>query len=218
MICISEPNAAETSVYQEGKIHIYKYDSILDRYILDKTLRSKLSKIGYIMRVSPNMDRIATYGYRRGTEDLELVIFYDLDSISPKEVSIKSNVYDMTFLGQTNSLFVEESYLIQDFNKDRTFYVLEDVNGCPNILTKTIIPNMIFSGSQQMFKLKSFGYDYLMFYSETSVYIIQIKNYQMKFISGRPKARGSDVLVSDQGNLCLMYIIENGQIVFYLSW
>lgn len=215
---VTEPNAPETNEFKEGKIHIYKYDILTDRFILVKTLRSRRSRIGYLMKVSPSMNKIVTYGYQRGVEQLDLVIFYDLDT-EPKEVSVKSSVYDMTFLGDTDVLFVEENFFVQDSeNGQRTFYLLEEVNGCPNIFTKVVLPNILFSNNQMMFTLTSFGDNYILFDGLNMSHIIQIKDYMMKYIATQVRPDNSKVLISEQGNTTIVSEQTSGRFMFMISW
>jgi hypothetical protein len=213
---VSEPNAPASNGYQEGKIHIYRYNENLNKFILDKTLRSQKSRIGELMKVSPSMDKIVTYGQRRGIDSLELIIFYDLDT-SPKEISIQTDVYDMTFLSD-HSLFVEENFTYGNTLENRTFFLLENVNDCPNIFTKVVLPNILFSDSQMMFTLTSFGNNYLIMDGVNISHIIQIKDYTMKYIGSQARSQGSKIHICQDGSTIINSMDEYGNIVFIISW
>ena len=215
---ISEPRAPEQGDFKEGKIHMYQYDKILDRYILYKTFRSKRSKIGYLMRVSPSMDRIVTFGYQKGTEELELVFFYDLHSDVYSEISIKANVHDMVFLNNSNTLFVEEKIYYFDAADKRSFYLIEDVNNCPNIITKTVLPNLIFPNEQMMFELKAFGNNYILMDGINLSHIVQIKDYMMNYIASQARIENSKIVISDNGSTLITASEVSGKLNFYISW
>jgi hypothetical protein len=214
---VGEPRAPASDGYQEGKIHIYQYNDIQNRFVLWKTLRSQRSKIGYLMKVSASMDRIATYGYLQGIEELELVIFYNIND-TPEEISMKANVYDMTFLGTSNTLFVEEKIFYQNTNEKRTFYLIEDINGCPNIITKVIFPNLLFNDDRIMYELIPFGMNYILFNGDTISHIIQIKDYKMIYIATQTRSERSKVAISNQGNTLVSCYETTGKLSMDITW
>lgn len=214
---ISEPKAPASNGYQEGKIHIYDYNSSLDQFVFNKTLRSQKSKIGFLMKISPSMDKIATFGHQIGVEEMELVIFYNMKT-TPVEISIKANVFDMVFMGNTESLFVEENIFYEETNKTRSFYLIEQVNECPNIITKVIIPNILFSDEQIMFKLIPFGHDYILFDAPEFSHIVRIRDYMMSYIATQLRSLNSKLVISSRGDTVINVKEDSGQFIIYGSW
>jgi hypothetical protein len=219
VLFLSEPNAPAYDLYKEGAIHIYHYDLSLNQFNRYKTLRSTRSKIGYGIKVSPSMDRIATFGYKRGGDELlELVIFYNLNDVQPKEISINADVFDMAFIGNTNTLFVEEKIFYESLNQKRTFYLIEPVNDCPNIITKVVLPNLLFENNLMMFDLTPFGKDYILFDGENVSHIIQIKDYMMNYIATQSRVDGSTIVISERGNTMITLKEEKGRFAIYGTW
>jgi hypothetical protein len=214
---VSEPKTPANQYYQEGKI--YQYEWLNDEWKLKREIRSNYSKIGYLMRLSSNGRKLATYGYKKGSEELNLVIFSDIHLDNYFETSISSDIYDMVFIGDSEILFVEENLTYQDNNKSRVFYLIQDVNSCENIFTKIVLPNYLFEGDNTMYDMIAFGQDMILFQGTNVNHIIQIKDYQFNYISSQPKVSiNAKQDIAKLGNTMVSVVFEEGGLSFVYNW
>jgi hypothetical protein len=219
-LLISEPRfGVSGEEYFQGAIHIYEIDGS-GGYIFKKTIRSKLSNIGIKMKISNDNKKLISTGYTLGKEMSPLIIWNQfLTEDNPFEIKVDLNVYDMCFIGNSNTIMVEEKIFYSGMNnQSRFFYLLEEVNQCENIITRVASNHPYFVKDLTLFELRSFGLNYILLIGETIIHLVKVDKYRVKYLSSLERNKNSKIEIAEDGRTLLETIQNEGQLQFYLCW
>lgn len=236
ILFVTEPIAPPEGEYKQGKIHFYQYNHLTNQYIYLKTIRSKNTNIGEGIHVSKTMNKLVTYSNQftesgeTGTgpasvvsgkiefEKNKLVIFSDLFEQDTKEICLEIDTIDAVFIGKTDSLLVQEKVRYNKKIPERKFYIIDDVNGCSNILTRYSLTNTILDDDLTEFKMIPFGFNYILLEGINVYHIMKIEENQLKYIASQNKPENSVVSLNQLGNTIMNLQKANGSLIITLTW
>jgi uncharacterized protein YjbI with pentapeptide repeats len=129
VIAIGEPNANPEGNYKRGRIHMYRKEG--QRIVWVNELRSEDSPIGFIIKLSPTENELATFGTTiNPNETMKLVLFRSIFLPTARSISFPYVVEDFEFFGKEVIMTANEV-----INNQSIFHWIQKVNRCFEIVT-----------------------------------------------------------------------------------
>lgn len=157
IIAIGEPNATPKQNYKRGRINIYQKQG--ESLIWTNELRSEDSSIGFIVKLSPTENELATFGTTTNpNETMKLVLFRSILLPTARSISLPYQVDDFEFFGKevlmTANEIVENSSI---------FHWIQKVNRCFEIVTtRDLTHESIVKKLSDRFDIYSIKNEYLL--------------------------------------------------------
>ena len=129
LIAIGEPNASPSGNFKRGRVNMYRKET--NQIVWVNQLRSEEAPVGFIIKLSPTENELATFGVTLNPlENMKLILFRSILLPSARSIALPYVVEDFEFFGKEALMTSNEVV-----EKNSIFHWIQKVNRCFEIVT-----------------------------------------------------------------------------------